>query len=65
MKKLTDMCCNCAVPSYPCMGSSCPNRNVPVCYCDQCGCEIDGDIYDVGDEELCEECLEDMFRRRE
>lgn len=45
-------CCDCAVPGYPCLGSACPLRNVPVHYCDKCGAEIrEGD--------LCEECEED------
>ena len=65
MTRYEDRCCDCAVPGYPCLGSSCPNRNVPVYYCDKCGEEIDGDIYDVDGEELCEECLKDMFRRTE
>ena len=56
-----DRCCGCAVPGYPCLGSSCPNRNVPVYYCDKCKDEIDGNIYDVDGEELCEDCLKEMF----
>ena len=63
MTRYEDRCCGCAVPGYPCLGSSCPNRNVPVPYCDKCGYEIDGDIYDVDGEELCEDCLKEMFRR--
>ena len=65
MVQYEDRCCGCAVPGYPCLGSSCPNRNVPIYHCDKCGDEIDGDIYDVDGEELCEECLKDMFRRNE
>lgn len=57
-------CCDCAPPGYPCLGASCPNRNVPVHYCDNCGEELD-EIYDVDDKELCEECLKEMFRRDE
>ena len=62
--KYEDHCCGCATPSYPCLGSSCPNRNVPVYYCDNCGEEIE-EVYDVDGEELCEECLKEMFRRIE
>ena len=58
-------CCDCAVPGYPCLGSSCPNRNVQVYYCDECGREIDGDVYEVDGEELCEDCLKEMFWRSE
>lgn len=60
-----DQCRDCAVPGYPCLGSSCPNRNVPVHYCDECGEPIGEEIYEVGSEELCEECLKDRFRRIE
>ena len=63
MRKIIDMCCDCATETYPCLGSSCPNRNVRVYYCDHCKCEIDGDIYEADGEELCEECLLKLFRR--
>ena len=56
-------CCDCAAPGYPCLGSTCPHRNVAIHYCDSCGEEIEGDLYEVDGEELCEECLKDMFRR--
>ena len=55
-------CCDCAAPGYPCRGSACPNRRGPVYYCDKCGAELD-EVYEVGNEELCEDCLKDMFRR--
>jgi hypothetical protein len=57
-----DHCCDCAVPGYPCRGSSCPNRRVEVHYCDVCGEQLD-DIYEVDGDELCEECLKDKFRK--
>ena len=58
-----DRCCDCATEGYPCLGARCPRRNVPVYYCDECDTEIEGDVYEVGSEELCEECLKDRFRR--
>ena len=62
MLKIEDQCCDCAVPSYPCIGSRCPNRNVKVYYCDKCGEEIDIDaVYEVDDEHFCEECLKEKF----
>ena len=64
MIRYENHCCECAVPGYPCRGSFCPNRNVPVYYCDKCGEEIEDDIYEVDGEELCEECLKEMFRRK-
>ena len=63
MVRYQNHCCGCAAPGYPCLGSSCPNRNVPVYYCDECDYEIEGDIYDVDGEELCEECLKERFKR--
>ena len=54
------------MPGYPCIGDSCPNRNVKVHYCDKCDPECDNpleDVYEVDDEELCEECLKERFRK--
>ena len=53
----------CADCGLPCLGDSCPNRNVPVPYCDECDEEIGSDVYDVDGEELCETCLLNRFRR--
>ena len=63
--KQESACCNCAVPGYPCRGSACPNFEVDVPYCDKCDWEIDGDIYEVDGEMLCEECLKERFKRKE
>lgn len=63
MIKYENHCCDCAVPAYPCLGSYCPLRKVEVHYCDKCGEEITGDIYEVDDEELCEECLKERFKK--
>ena len=64
MKKILNMCCNCSVPGYPCRGALCPLRRVEVNCCDRCGEELDDEVYDVEDEELCAECVLDMFRRK-
>lgn len=63
MKRIENHCCNCAVPGYPCLGPSCPETRVTVYYCDKCGEEIYDDVYEVDDEDLCEECLKDKFRK--
>lgn len=64
MIKYENRCCDCATPAYPCRGSLCPLRRVPVHYCDKCEEEIwDEDIYQVDEEELCENCLKDKFRK--
>lgn len=64
MVRYENQCCDCATDGYPCLGNLCSLRRVEVHYCDQCGDELD-DIYDVDGEELCEECLKEMFRRNE
>ena len=58
MKCIEDHCVGC---DLPCIGSACPYVDVEVHYCDRCGAEL-CDIYRWDDEELCEECLLDMFR---
>ena len=64
MLKVEDRCCGCDAPGYPCIGNSCPNRRVEVCYCDHCDAEIDFDgVYSVDGEDLCEDCLKRMFKK--
>ena len=56
-----DQCVDCGLP---CMGESCPNRNVPVYTCDDCDEEFyPEDLYEVEDEMLCEHCLLNRFPR--
>jgi hypothetical protein len=57
-----NQCCGCAAPGYPCRAPHCPNLKVPVHYCEICGEDLD-DIYEVDGEELCEDCLKDMFKK--
>ena len=64
MTRTENHCCNCASPGYPCRGDACSLLNVEVCYCDDCGEEIE-EIYDVDGEELCEDCLKERFRRND
>lgn len=53
MKKIENECVSCGVS--PCLGDSCPNRNVIRFYCDCCGSEEK--LYYYGNDEICEECL--------
>lgn len=39
-----------------CLGSTCPYINVPVYYCDECGC--DNASYEIEGEHFCETCAE-------
>lgn len=57
-------CCDCAVPGYPCLGSSCPNRRVEVHYCDRCGEELES-IHEHEGEELCDSCYEETQEESE
>ena len=50
-------CCDCAVPGYPCLGSSCPNLHVKRYYCDECGDDVEK-LYRFDGEELCIDCIE-------
>ena len=61
MKRIEDHCVNCGLP---CLGGTCSNRNVEVYYCDECDDEIT-EVYEVDDEELCEDCLKKMFLKKE
>ena len=67
MIRYENQCCDCAVPGYPCLGSSCPYVDVPVYYCDACdneihtGYEIDGDHYCEGcARQYINECFKDL-----
>ena len=60
MVKITNECCDCAAPGYPCLGDTCPNRHVKHYICDHCKEEFER-LYIVNSEELCQDCLEDMF----
>ena len=61
MLKKENHCVDCDIP---CIGSSCSNKDVLVYYCDSCGDEIDFDeVYEVDGDDLCEDCLKEMFKK--
>ena len=60
MKQIEDRCVDCGLP---CIGSRCPHRNVEVHHCDNCDVELSDEFYVVDGEEVCEDCLKDMFRK--
>ena len=62
--KYENECCDCAVPAYPCLGSACPNRNVPHLYCDECGEEVEN-LYYFDGRELCIDCIEKLLEKVE
>ena len=60
MIKVENECVDCGLP---CLGSSCPNRNVVRIYCDKCGDE--GKIYHYDGEHLCISCIEETLEEVE
>ena len=60
MVRYEDGCVGCP-PEMGCMGNACPNRNIAIYVCDRCDEDIEGDVYEVDGEHLCEGCLKAMF----
>lgn len=55
--KIENHCVDCGLP---CLGRSCPYRDVPVDYCDDCGNE--GIKYCIDGDDLCEDCAEERIQ---
>lgn len=60
MRRVENECVGCKDIGLPCVGSSCPNRNIVRWYCDECGEETTLYYYD-DDIELCADCLLGKF----
>lgn len=60
MKRKENECVMCGLP---CMGDSCPNRNVIRFYCDDCGEETT--LYHYDGEELCIDCIKNRLEKVE
>lgn len=60
MIKYEDECAGCWEIGLSCRGISCRNRSVKRLYCDECGEESDR-LYIYDDEQLCEDCLLDLY----
>ena len=57
MLKHVDECVGCP-PEKGCLGSACPNRNVPRWFCDECENEFERDeLRVVNGKQLCYDCL--------
>ena len=56
-----DWCVGCP-PEMGCMGSCCPNRNVPIYVCDKCEEEHDA-IYQYDGNDYCRDCFLDLFEQ--
>ena len=60
MKTTTNECVDCGLP---CLGNSCPYRNVTRFYCDKCGTETQ--LYYFDNQELCLDCIEEKLEKVE
>ena len=58
VKKIENHCVHCDIPC-----TNCGLKHVEVYYCDKCKEEIDGDVYDDGEQELCERCLLKKYKK--
>lgn len=58
MKRVENDCVGCELP---CLGYSCPYRNVIHFYCDDCGDEKQ--LYEFDGEELCIDCIEKRLKK--
>lgn len=56
MRKIENQCVDCVLP---CIGNSCPHKNVKVDYCDECGDE--GAKYRMNGEDLCYDCAKNRL----
>lgn len=61
MIKYENECAGCT-PERGCLGSTCPNLNVPHLYCDDCG-EEESELYEYDGEKLCADCLLNRFEK--
>lgn len=59
MIQYEDNCVGCTDIGLWCMGSACPNRNIPHYYCDNCNAE--DTIYDTPNDELCIDCVYKIY----
>lgn len=57
MRRLENDCVDCGMP---CIGNSCPYRNVEHLYCDECGDETQ--LYEFDGEELCIDCIKQRLK---
>ena len=62
-----NQCTGCADLGIPCLGNCCPNRNVPVMYCDnrKCMASFTGAdrLFVVGGVHLCMDCVQEIADR--
>ena len=52
--------CVCCPPELGCLGDTCPNRNRPHFYCDNCNDETQ--LYYYDNSELCIDCIVELLK---
>lgn len=58
MVRYENECVGCRDLGLPCLGSTCPNRNVPHFECDECREDFSPDeLYDADGQMLCADCI--------
>ena len=71
MIRYENQCCDCATGSYPCLGNTCPRKNVKIIICDICGanCEADcgteSELFPYEDKEICYSCYNSIYHSKE
>lgn len=60
MRVVVNECVDCGLP---CLGSSCPKKNVVRYLCDEC--EEEEELYYFDGEELCLNCIEERLEKVE
>ena len=61
MKRVFNECVGCTEMGLPCMGITCPCREVTRYYCDECGDEAE--LYYYDGQELCIDCIEKKLEK--
>lgn len=63
MIRYENECVGCP-PELGCLGSCCPNRNVPHFYCDNCGDDVE-ELFECCGMQMCRDCVEKMLKDKE
>jgi hypothetical protein len=66
MIRVSNDCCSCSSPGYPCIGVSCELRHNPHYFCDDCGDEVEqGELFWFDGQQLCIECIKNNLNLEE
>ena len=65
MVKIESYCSACSQSGYCQGGCSNQGKGVKVYYCDECGDELDEEIYQAEGKDLCGYCLKEKYRKKD